>query len=212
LLADGVFSRQLADDYGFPFVLQRLEQGLDGVIVPLSLMLGGLHGALLIGSAEAVGPVAATAELTGTRLCGASLTAGLLALQASGLDGELQQGASSYLLANVENLKDRARRIAIQLKGVGEIADAVEVERSEVLGPTPWNRYQLVNWAVRLQPKNSLEQLTQALADANDKSAVQILPAVSGEAMLLDLRFVSPENDHEIVAALAGQVGEAIPA
>jgi hypothetical protein len=135
---------------------------------------------------------------------GAQLSAAIIALQLGNLSDEIETGVAGQLLANSENLKNRAQRLAIQLNDTKRISKAVEVERECALGPSPWNRFQLRNWAVRVTPRESVEQLQRELlrGDATrEGSPLPVATAIAGTDLYVDLRFIAPEDDHEIVVA-----------
>ena len=204
ILADGAVSPELCDTYGFPDVRQRLDQGADVVVWPLHLLAGGPSGALVVGDAELISAVRRRAEATGVLLGGARLVASTVALQRGSLSQEAATGALAQLLANPENLRNRARRTAVQLTHMGEIGQATECEIQSPLGPSPWNRYRLQSWGVRLLPKNSLEDLKRQLARGEAKLGCRLQAIYEDNAILLNLRFIAPEQDHELVQVLSG--------
>lgn len=212
VLADGVLSAELESGYGFPDVRKCLSQGVDVIVWPLHLLLGGPRGALLVGNSELVTAAARMAEVNGVLLGGANLTAATVALQLAPLNQDAQAGAAAQLLVNPENLKNRAKRLAVQLSGIGEIGEAVECEQDSPLGPSPWNRYRLNSWGVRLRPKNSLDELLRQLAQGEARVGRTLQIGREENALLLNLRFISPEHDHELVQALAGNLDEIDPA
>ncbi|MCA9134362.1 MAG: hypothetical protein KDA45_14435, partial [Planctomycetales bacterium] len=189
LLADGVLHPGLAAGLSLPLAQQRLASGAQALILPLHLLLGAPSGALVIGEKSLVAAVARVAESTGANLRGPALAAATMALQLSTQDDTLQSGIPAQLLANPQNLRDRARRMAVQLSGVGLIAQALETEHKTQLGGTPWNRYPLTSWAVRLTSKSSLEALEQQLRDGARRQGLTIETARDDQALLLDLRF-----------------------
>lgn len=204
VLADGVSSTELRDKFGFPDVRQCLDQGADVVVWPLHLLAGGPSGALVVGDSELVATVQRQAEATGVLLSGARLVAATLALQLVPLNQDAATGALGQLLANPENLKNRARRIAVQLVQMGEISQATECEIESNLGPSPWNRYHLQSWGVRLAPKGPIEELRRQLAQGEAKMGRKLQVVYEENAVLLNLRFIAPEQDHELVQTLAG--------
>ncbi|MCA9183435.1 MAG: hypothetical protein KDA51_18370, partial [Planctomycetales bacterium] len=213
VLADGVLSSELVSRYGFPDVRHCLSHGADVVIWPLHLLLGGPSGALVIGDAEMVAAVARSAESSGLLLAGANLSAATLALQLASLQHDAPSqdahtGTAAQLLSNPENLKNRARRLAVQLSGVGEIAQAVECDLETPLGPSPWNRYRLQSWGVRLVPKNSLDELLRQVTLGEAKIGRKLELVREEHALLLNLRFIAPEHDHELVQTLTGPTHE----
>ncbi len=216
VLADGLLNTELVSRYGFPDVRQCLTHGADVVVWPLHLLLGGPSGALVIGDAELVAPLARSAEISGLSLGGASLSAATIALQLGAvqqdaLGQDAHAGVAAQLLINPDNLKNRARRLAVQLSGMGEIAQAVECDHETHLGPSPWNRYRLQGWGVRLSPKNLLEELLRQVALGEAKIGRTLEFVHEEHAILLNLRFVPPEHDHELVQILAGAQHEFEP-
>lgn len=217
VLADGVMSSELVSRYGFPDVRQCLNRGADVVIWPLHLLLGAPSGALVIGDAELIAAMARSAEISGLLLGGASLSAATLALQLASVQQDAPSqdahaGTAAQLLSNLENLKNRAQRLAVQLSGIGEIAQAVECDLDTPLGPSPWNRYRLQSWGVRLTPKNSLDELLRQVALGEAKVGRKLEIVREEHALLLNLRFIAPEHDHELVQTLAGPQPEIEPA
>lgn len=204
VLADGVLSPELCDKFGFPDVRQCLDRGADVVVWPLHLLAGGPSGALIVGDSDLVTVVQRRAEAAGICLSGAHLVAATMALQIAPLSQDAASGTLAQLLANPENLKNRARRTAVQLIEMGEIGQAAECEIESPVGPSPWNRYQLQSWGVRLVPKNSMAELKRQIAQGEAKIGRKLQVIYEENAVLLNLRFIAPEQDHELVQALAG--------
>lgn len=203
VLADGVLNPQLIEKYRFPDPRQHLASGADVVLLPMHLLMGGPQSVVVVGDSHLLDRVRKTSEICGTQLSGAGLVAAAIALQISALPEESESGLLARLLANPENLKNRARRIAVQLSGVGEVAEALEIEHNSALGGTPWNRYTLRSWSVRLKPKTNLESLQRELTAGAARQGLSIATAQEPDALLLNLRFVPPQSDHELVSALS---------
>lgn len=204
ILADGVLSPELCDQFGFPDVRHCLDQGADVVVWPLHLLAGGPSGALVVGDSQLVTTVQRRAEASGVCLGGARLVAATMALQLAPLSQDAATGTLAQLLANPENLKNRARRVAVQLVELGEIGHAAECEIESVLGPSPWNRYRLQSWGVRLAPKNSMPDLKRQLAQGETKIGRKLHVVYEENALVVNLRFIPPEQDHELVQVVAG--------
>ncbi len=204
ILIDGVFSQELSDHFGFANVKQRLDSGADIVLLPLHFLLAGPEGIMIFGKEKVVRAMHSAAEALHGQMSGARLSAAIIALQLANISDEIETGVAGQLLANAENLKNRAMRLAVQLNDTKRIAQAVEVERECPLGPTPWDRYKLHNWAVRITPRESVEHLQRDLlrGDATREGApLPVATAISGTELYIDLRFIAPEDDHEIVVA-----------
>jgi hypothetical protein len=215
LLIDGVLGDTLSQEFGFAHVKARLASGTHAVLLPLQFLLSGPPGILATGEEKFVRAMTEAAQPMQGLMSGAQLSAAMIAVQSANLSDELEGGVASQLLANADNLKNRARRLAIQLNDTPRIREAVEVERECALGPTPWDRFRLKNWAVRVTPRDSLEQLRSDLIQGDampgDSSAsgatLPIATAATATELYFDLRFVAPEDDHEIViAATSGEV------
>lgn len=218
LLIDGVVNRPISEAHGFPLLQSRLEAGADLVILPLNVLLGGPSGVLVCGKEHLLKPFSEFASQMRVSLDAPSLSAAFIAIQMAQLTDEIDSGIPGRLLANTENLRDRAHRLSVQLNGLGDIRRAELVEQSRALGPAPWDRYQLPNWSVRLtfgEEANDHARRVQ-LAESLRKrllhprgSGVSILATVEDEALVVDLRFVAPADDHAIVTACRGDLENA---
>ena len=216
LLADGMFHAQLANDYGFPEVRRQFSDGVQAVVVPLHLLIGGPRGSLTLGSESQVGGMQRRADLSGNSLVGAELLAANMAVQINALGDDLESGPTAHLSASPDNLKDRAHRLAIQLHDNGIVKSARETARTAFLGPPPWDKYTLHNWGVAceldLEPAESLRRLLagRRVDESTEKTENQVEPtpiaaALSENQLFLDVRFIDPKDDHRIVMALSNQ-------
>ena len=211
LLADGTFNPSLADRYHFPTPSAALASGADVVILPLQLLLAGPPGALVIGCSELIDPLRLAAANLGGLLQGAGLATAVAAIQSSRQDEFDAPSIASQLLANPENLRNRARRLALQLTDIGAVGSASECEMTTPLGPSPWNRYQLSSWGVRLVPRKSLAELHKHIASGEAKHALKLQLAGDTQCVDINLRFVPPQRDHELVLVI-GEEGLSEPA
>lgn len=224
LRADATMSDQLNERLGFP-LLQN--EAADMVVAPLNLMLGAPRGAVILANPE---NSASDANESGadwiqrchrraienqTCLSGPELLAANLAIQLNWLhnehsdeeEAEHLSGALYCLSANLDNLKSRAIRLATQLDNQGPIEAAEACERNGSLGPSPWHEYRLPSWAVELKPRESAEQLCEHLmAGTEDGGELVVKPIAAREEegrVVLDLRFVEPAQDYQLVMALS---------
>lgn len=204
ILADGVWDAGLTDAYGLPNVKQTLEQGVDVVVLPLHFLSGGPAGALVVGAASWVEPCRQQAEHLGVNVNGASLLAATTAIRTAAKSDTDASTVTAQLLLNSENLRSRARRLAVQLSGLGEIAQAEECEVESPLGPNLWGRYRVQSWGVRLRPRQNLEELQRQIAAGEAKQAVRLNLIQQPESLLLNLRFIPPARDHELVLIIGG--------
>ncbi len=208
VLADGTVNHSLAEHYAFPSVQHSLETGADVVILPTQLLTAGPAGAFVVGEAKLLAPLKLAAENIGVLLNGAALAGAASALRTAATPGGApdkdNSSAVASLLVNPANLRNRAQRLAIQLAGRGEIGEAHEVELTAPLGPSPWNRYQLKSWGVRLQPRNSLADLSRQISRGENKLGLKLELIREAECLAVNLRFVPPPCDHELVQLIAG--------
>lgn len=208
LLADGVVSPKMAEAHAFPGVQQSLETGADVVILPTHLLMAGPVGALVVGNQKIVSALRSDSENIGALLSGANLLTTLSALDTAnkaGIAPETDQfSMPTQLLLNPANLRNRAQRLAIQLKGLGEVLEALEVELINPLGPSPWNRHQINSWGVRLRPRSSLLELSQQILRGENRRGVKLELINEPESLAINLRFVPPQYDHELVQIIGG--------
>lgn len=214
LLIDGIAcsepsqSAQQSYSLGLPDVRRRLSEGADLVLLPTHLLLAGPNGMLVVGDEQDVRAIDTAAAAVSEQMTGPTMAAATLALQLAMLTDNPESGLLAALHVSPDNLKSRARRLAVQLNDTPFITDAVEVERDCPLGPTPWDRYHMKNWGIRLTPRQSLDQLKRMLENDSGDVAGTRLPlmvASSGNELIVDLRFIAPEDDHEIVIACGCQ-------
>lgn len=201
LLVDGSPDSRLCQLYGFPAVNAEFSGQNRTALLPAHFLLGGARGVLCWGDMEACKMIQQRASLMGGELNSAAIVANLLALQLACLDDELERGMVGMLELNPENLRNRSQRLATQLTGNGPIITAELLDSQHPLGPSPWDRYTLFNPVVRLQVQDSpLAFLESMKLGKNDNPAVLLRSFEN--SLAIDLRFVSPDDDHKIVLAV----------
>lgn len=198
VLADGVLNREVASKTGLTDAIVRIDDG-STIILPLSGLLGAPAGCLIAGNNSNLSSFDSVASNLGVSLSTAEMSAAANALQTHGSDSELDAGSQMLFDASLDNLKDRARRIAIQLNDFGPIESAREVEHSVALGPPPWNNHKFPTWSVELTARDSAE-LVRRMQGENSSSSVAF-DQQDGK-YLLHLRFVPASRDHELVNIL----------
>jgi L-seryl-tRNA(Ser) seleniumtransferase len=203
VLFDGTLEQVLAERCHFPMVRASLDTGADLVLVPLDSLIGGPTGALAVGNADLVGLVRETLTTRGLRMSGAALAGAAVAMRHTQGPDRTTSSVGQLLLTSEENLKERARRLAVQLHNTARVQAAEVVETDSRLGPAPWNRYRLHGYAVALAPRDgNAEGLQMRLASG--QAGAKIWTRVQGGRVLLNLRLVDPADDHLFVVALAG--------
>ena len=206
ILLDGVCvstpaeSTQAESTPGFPIAQQHLQTGATAIILPLDGFLGGPAGACLAGPAKLIKSCRSAATTQGLMLRGAAIAAANVAFGRAALTAPLDTGAVDLIHTNIANLKDRAKRLVVQINDSEHVLAAEVVERFNALGASPWNRYSSPSVALSLTPRKDVATLMNALQSGERGPA--ILCSSVGERVLIDLRFVPPRDDHQIVKAL----------
>ncbi len=186
---------------GEPLAAESLRAGADVVLFSGDKLLGGPQCGILLGRRELIDRIE-------RHPLSRALRVGKLTLAALGATLRLYQDPAKaarsipllHLLATpVENLKNRAERMAPQMAAAHAVAAAAAVEDVASLSGGSIPSQQLKTWCVALEPEAmSVDQLAAALRQGN--------PAVVGRIqqgrVLIDLRTVSPRNDLNLVEAV----------
>jgi L-seryl-tRNA(Ser) seleniumtransferase len=111
------------------------------------------------------------------------------------------------LTVSVDNLRNRADRMAPQLAAAEGIASAMPVEtRSAVAAALPEG---LPSFGIALSPRGGD---VQALDRRFRSARFPVLGRIEGEWIILDLRTVLPRQDRTLIDALAGTKASDTPA
>jgi seryl-tRNA(Sec) selenium transferase len=182
--------------------LTRLwDRGPDLIIAPTNYLLGGPHGAIILGKKNAIDRIRPIADQLGAypdRITQALLHSVLNeSLQTDGLSKSPVGGILSTSAANLEN---RAQRLAIQLQGLSALARIEVLQQTHRIGNGPWAALKLPTSIVRIYP--------QAMSVAKlDETLQANRPAIWTEAFSdhidLVLRSVHPADDSNLVQALS---------
>lgn len=209
ILFDAVLDEQASLKYGLPLVSSRIVSGIDLVLCPLDHLIGGPTGAVAVGRAELVTAIRDKIHEQGLKLCGPSAAGAAVALSTKS-DTSATSSVMRMLLTNEENLKERARRIALQLNNSTYVETADAVTSENRLGPSPWTQYRLIGHAVSLVPRGGDAAALQSLL-ASGKLGPAIWTNVENNRVLIELRWVDPADDHLIVSSLAETKSETEP-
>ena len=201
VLIDGVcMANDLTATLQFPVAQQRLESGATAIVLPLDGLLGGPAGACIVGKSKAIKSLRGAATSQGLSMRGAALAGANVALERASLAAPLDMGVVDLVRANHLNLKDRAKRLAVQLVDSEHVQAVEAIERTNPLGASPWNRYCVASVALQLTPRKDAAQLMQVLQSG--EFGPSVLCVVVNGKVLVDLKFVLPRDDHQIVKAL----------
>jgi seryl-tRNA(Sec) selenium transferase len=202
VLLDATLDESVAQ-LGFPLLSSRLSNGSDLVIAPLDGLLGGPAGAVIAGREDVIQSLRHTALASGSLLQGPLLASAAAIFARDAQPDRPRSNLLQMLLTNVENLKERARRLSIQLHNTQRVATAESLERNARLGSSPWHRYHLPTHVVSLVPRDiAPEEFSSELASGKLGSAIWTKP--EDGRVIIDLRFVDPADDHKIVETICG--------
>ena len=202
LLVDGVCTPNTSEaTYPFPNAQERLRSGANAVVLPIDGFLGGPAGACIAGNGKLIKSLRHSVAAPGWSLRGAALAGATAALERAATSGTtLDTGVLDLVRANLANLKDRAKRLALQVANSEHVVAAEVRDRIIPLGPSPWNRYNGPSVAVALTPRKDAAHLITTLQ--NSENGPAILCVGAGDNVLIDLKFVLPRDDHQIVKSL----------
>jgi seryl-tRNA(Sec) selenium transferase len=204
LLVDGVTAPNSPEStYQFPVAQERLHSGATAVVLALDGFLGGPAGACIAGNGKLIKALRHSLAASGWSLRGPALAGATAALERAAASGTtLDTGVLDLVRVNIANLRDRAKRLALQIANSEHVVAAEILDRTIPLGPSPWNRYSGPSVAIATTPRKDAASLIATLQ--NGERGPSILCVATGDRVLIDLRFVLPRDDHQIVKTLNG--------
>ena len=187
-----------------------LAAGVDLVVVRGDGLVGGPSCGIVAGRRDGVQrivehPLFGAWQLDAFR---SAALAGTLQCYESSPNGEQALPVWQVLTTPIENLRNRAERIAPQLAHAPGIATATAVETRSPLAPAlivdgGWPSYGVALTAA----DGDIQTLHQRLTRAPHP----VLGRIESDRLLLDLRTVFPRQDRQLVEALAGAVSSGAP-
>lgn len=206
LMIDDIGSGALWDGerYGIsgePRPQESVRAGADIVLFSGDKLLGGPQCGIILGKQHLIHRISKHPLARALRVDKMTL-AGLAATLRLYQDPEqLEQSLPLLTLLGtpLENLKNRAERLAPQLANAAAIATAEPVQETTYLGGGSMPNQQIRTWCVALKPAvENVDGLATRLRDG--------LPSICGriqnDALLLDLRAVFPRQDGQIIQAV----------
>jgi L-seryl-tRNA(Ser) seleniumtransferase len=179
---------------------RRWDGGPDLFIVPGQYLLSGPECGIVLGKKELMIPIRRMAEELGF-VCD-RVTSGLLleVLRRSEThEGWLQTPSAAAIATSVENLENRARRIAIQADGA-EWLDRLDVQRQACkIGSGNWQGVKLESSVIRVFPAG---MSSSRLADELTQHQPPIWCNVLSDHVEIVMRSVEPAEDAMLVHAL----------
>ena len=183
-----------------PQVSAIVQGGADLVFFPGEQLVGGPECGIIVGKH-------ALLQRIRQHALGSAVLASKTTLAALGATLELYSTAEiaeqkipllTLIATSVENLQNRAERLAPQLAASGRVALAVAVADNISLRGTEMPGQQLPTWCVEITPKSgTVEQLAAALRAGTPA----VIGRIVNDRLRIDLRSVFPRQDIQIAAA-----------
>jgi L-seryl-tRNA(Ser) seleniumtransferase len=194
---------------GEPTVGELLKAGADLIIFSGDRLLGGPPCGLVVGRKEPINRISGHRLMPAVRankLTLAALAATLRLYQDPPL-AERSVPMLSLLATPLENLKNRAERIAPQLAATG--VAQVEIVKSEAyIAQGVRSAQAIASYALALTPTSGT---AQALAAALRAGKSPVAGRLENSRLVIDLRTVLPRQDAELVAAFEPQAPPKAP-
>jgi L-seryl-tRNA(Ser) seleniumtransferase len=185
---------------GEPVVADIVKAGADLVLFSGDKLLGGPPCGILVGRQAVVDrlaqhPLARALEADKLTLAGLHAT---LELYQSIDTAERSIPLLTLLSTPLDNLKNRAERLAPQIQSTTAVAGASAVEDETYLAGAEIPRHRLATWCVSVTPaEGTVEQLAARLEAGTPSLVVRI----GRGRLLIDLRSIRPRHDQEVVTA-----------
>ncbi len=186
---------------GEPCPQDSIRLGADVVLFSGDKLLGGPQCGIILGKREWIQKINKHPLARALRVDKITLAALAATLRLYQDPEQAEQTVPLLMLlsAPIENLKNRAERLAPQLAQAPAIASAEPVQDSTFLGGGSMPNQQIPTWCVALKPAHdNIDTLAANLRNG--------FPAVCGrlhnDSLLLDLRTVFPRQDAQLVQAV----------
>lgn len=186
---------------GEPVAGESIRTGADVVLFSGDKLLGGPQCGIICGGKTLIDKITRhplTRALRVDKLTLAALAATLRLYH----DVELAERSIpllSLLSAPLENLRNRAERLAPQMAAAAAIQSAEPIEDHTFLGGGSVPTQRIGTWCVALAPKRgSVDELATALRAGK----VSVFGRVRQDRLLLDLRSVLPRQDTDLTRAV----------
>lgn len=202
---DDVGSGALIDltRYGFrdePIVRESLSSGADLVLFSGDKLVGGPQCGIIVGRKDLIERIEQHPLMRAFRvgkLTLAALAATLRLYRDTGL-AEQQIPLLAMLATSLENLKFRAEKLALQLRGIGSIASVELQQRSCLLGGGSMPVQEIPSYQVVVEPAGmSVSQVAERLRTGEPA----LIGRIQDDRLFIDLRTIAPKYDTQVVRA-----------
>ncbi len=190
-------------DAGLPTVATSLAAGTHLAIVRGNGLVGGPQCGILVGTRELIDRIESHPMFRAWRVRPSTSAALAATLTLFRDPQQLRQTMPLFQLlgASIENLRQRAERLAPQLAQAEDVAAAVVVDTENCLGVALWKDQRMPSFAVALTAANGE---VCALDQRLRKAPVPVVGRIAGDRLLVDLRTVLARQDRQLVEMIAG--------
>jgi L-seryl-tRNA(Ser) seleniumtransferase len=190
------------EEFSGSAVAQLVADGADIVISSGSDWLGGPQCGLIVGRRELLDRLARHPLARALRVDKLTLAALAATLRAWQEPASVERALPVWQLLHtpLDNLRNRAERLAAQLGARPSFARAEAAADEGFLGGHAVPELRLRSWCVALEPA---AQSAEALAESLRLGQPAVVARVAGGRLLLDLRSVLARQDQEIAQAFA---------
>ena len=185
-----------------PVAQDSIKAGADLVLFSGDKLVGGPQCGIIVGRKKYVQMIAKHPMMRAMRLDKVILAAlaATLRLYRDPSVAVRRVPLLTLLGTSLENLQNRAERLAPQLAATPAIASAEPVPDRSYLGGGSVPTQQIDTWCIALTPATgSLDHLASTLRSGQ----TSVFGRVQQDRLLLDLRTVTPEQDRQIVSAIS---------
>ncbi len=181
-------------------ISNRWDQGVDFLVVPGDALLGGPECGILLGKQEAMESVLRIADSLGLNANSVTKAGLLRTLESSeSLEQWKQLPIGASLSTSIENLKNRADRMATQLSASPTFERVAVANKPCRIGAGVWSSLRMPSCTIQLFPKSSTPS---ALAEQFAAGEVPIWANVQSDHLELVMRSIEPDDDRMIVKQL----------
>ena len=198
-----------------PLVAESIKSGADVILFSGDKLLGGPQCGIIVGKRPLIETINRHPMMRAMRLDKVILAglAATLRLYRDPATAQQQIPLLARMNTPLENLQNRAERLAPQLAATEAVAAAEAVADQTYLGGGSVPSQEIPTWCVAIQPAH---QRVDELAAGLRMGSPAVFGRIQQDQLLLDLRTVLPSQDAELVAALqtlnaAADAGDAAP-
>lgn len=183
-----------------PVARDSIEAGADVVLFSGDKLLGGPQCGIIVGRKKSIELIARHPMMRALRVDKITLAAlaATLRIYRDEKQALLKIPLLSLLNTSMDNLRNRAERIASQIGATSIVESAEPMEESTYLGGGSVPAQSIPTWCIAIVPANgSLEKLATRLRCG----VPSIFGRIHDEKLLLDLRSLFPRDDVHLVEA-----------